>query len=257
MQKKGIDVSYAQGEIDWAKVAAAGIDFAIIRAGYPRADGTFKVDTRFHENMKEATAAGLDVGVYVYNYAVTALAARKAATHTLELIKEYRLTYPVVFDIEDPVNKALSPSVNNEICKAFLSTVEAAGYYGMLYTFKSFAETHLNMSGLAMYDVCIAQWADKCTYAGNYGIWQYSNTGRVDGIQTDVDLNYAYQDYAAIIRAAGLNGFSGEDKDDIVGGLEEQARYCDCCADKEFFFETIAAIERLWKRMKDRVGGGR
>lgn len=208
----GIDISKYQGTINWPKVKAAGKDFAFIRLGWCGYDGSIiangGLDSMYHANMQQAIAAGLNVGVYVYSYAKTAAAARVAARETLDLVKQYQLTYPIAFDIEDKMNTSMSKSENTAITKSFLMEIEQSGYYGIIYTFKSFAEANMNMSELSMYDMWIAQWASQCTYSGNYGIWQYvGDAGKCDGVLTACDLNISYRDYADIIKTAGLNGF--------------------------------------------------
>lgn len=198
---KGIDVSYANGTIDWEKVAAAGIEWAMIRIGYCYNNGKLKVDTHFHYNIQQATAAGLNIGVYLFSYALTAQAAGVAAEEVMEVLSKYQIDLPLVFDIEDSSAvkyTSFKKDVNTAIVKAFLSKVVAAGYVGMIYANKSFFENNLIISGLP-YEVWVAQWGSECTYKGDYGIWQYSETGRVDGISTMVDMNIMYKDYPAII----------------------------------------------------------
>lgn len=265
MLKNGIDVSYSQGQIDWGKVKANGIDFAIIRAGWAGYDGKIAdnggVDKRFEENCKQATLAGVDFGVYVFSYVKTAMAARAAALEVVRMVhQDYQLTYPIVFDMEDSNAvrySSMSKAENTAIAKAFLEAVESQGYYAMLYATKSMVENHLNMSELAPYDFWLAHVADNdgnprtsTNYTGPYGIWQYSWVGKVDGINGDVDLDYAYQDYPAIVKAAGLNGFTGDDREDILHDLEEQARECSCCNDKAPILDSIAAIKREIAKME-------
>ncbi len=98
--KQGIDVSYCQPKVDWEKVKAGGIDFAIIRVGYCYNNGALKLDTAFTQHIKGALAAGLDVGVYLYSYATTVQAAKRAAQEVMKVVKQYRLRYPMIFDIE-------------------------------------------------------------------------------------------------------------------------------------------------------------
>lgn len=218
----GIDVSKHNGVVDFAKVKASGKDFVFIRLGWAGYDGRIRanvgLDTKFEANVKAAISAGLNVGVYVYSYCKTAAAARVAAQETLEIVKPYKLTYPIAFDIEStsageasgtPYDK-MGKAVNNEIVKAFCSTIEAAKYYALLYTYKSFAENYLDMSQLKMHDVWIAQYANTCTYKGNYGIWQCKGdvkgfVGSCSGVTGACDINIAYKDYAAIIKKARLN----------------------------------------------------
>lgn len=204
--KQGIDVSYCQPKVDWEKVKAGGIDFAIIRIGYCYNNGALKLDTAFTQHIKGALAAGLDVGVYLYSYATTVQAAKRAAQEVMKVVKQYRLRYPMIFDIEyERIYTGGSKQVNTDICKAFLAEVERAGYYAMLYCSKDFLDSYLCPEQLTAYDKWIAQYASKCTSKHPHGIWQYTGTGAVDGITGNVDRNIAYKDYSAIIQRAGLN----------------------------------------------------
>lgn len=213
----GIDISKHNGTVDWKKVKAAGKDFAFIRLGWAGYDGRIVanggLDPLFESNIKAACAAGLDVGVYIYSYCKTPEAAAVAAREALELINPYQLAYPIAFDIEDPMHYTMGKATNTAIVKEFLSIIEEAKYYGLLYTYKNFADTYLDMSQLSQFDVWIAQYAAKCTYGGKYGIWQYAGdvkgfVGSCPGVTGACDLNIAYKDYAKIIRDAGLNGFA-------------------------------------------------
>ena len=117
--KQGIDVSYCQPKVDWEKVKAGGIDFAI-RVGYCYNNGALKLDTAFTQHIKGALAAGLDVGVYLYSYAITTQAAKRAAQEVMKAVKPYRLRYPVIFDIEyERIYTGGSKQVNTDICKAW------------------------------------------------------------------------------------------------------------------------------------------
>lgn len=209
---KGIDVSKYQGSIDWSKVKSAGYDFAFIRVGYCNYDGAISegFDPYYEVNMKNAIAAGMNVGVYVYSYAKTTDAARVCANAVLEKIKPYKLTMPVAFDYEDSKTYAsLGKNNNTAICKEFLQTIQNAGYYSMIYTYTSFADSYLNMSDLSAFDTWIADYRGYVGYKGSYGIWQYSSTGTVPGISGNVDMNIAYKNYPAII--SGSSGGGNED----------------------------------------------
>ena len=205
---EGVDVSKYQGQVDWAKVAAQGKKFALIRYGWAGYDGHISdgIDPYFTANMEGALAAGLDVGVYVYSYAKTQQAAQIAAQETVAAVKGYRVAYPIILDFEDDQYKsAAQKAANTAICKAFLGEVEKLGYYAMLYTYTNFAQNYLDMSALRAYDFWVADYRGYVGYRGAYGIWQYSSTGRVNGISGNVDLNKAYKNYPALIAAAGLN----------------------------------------------------
>lgn len=201
MELKGIDVSKYQGNIDWNKVAAAGIKFAFIRVGWAGYEGGIDegFDPYFDQNMKGAIAAGIPVGVYVYSYCRSADAARRAAREAVERCKPYKLTMPLAFDMEDAATyKGFGKSMNNVIAAAFLDEVKAQGLYPILYTYTSFANSYLDMIALSGYDLWLA---DYRGYMGIKGasIWQYSSDGSVSGIAGRVDMNIAYKDYPTII----------------------------------------------------------
>ena len=203
----GIDVSYAQGKIDWEKVKASGkVDFAILRAGYGREYS--QVDEQFARNYSECKRLGIPIGVYWYSYATTAAEAKREAQVCLDTIQGKQFEYPVAFDIEE------KDSLQNAdtLCKVFCDAIEAGGYYAAIYTFKSALEYHLSDSIKSRYDIFLSHiGVSKTDYAGAYGLWQYSWTGNISGIDGDVDLDYAYQDYPKIIKQAGLNGFQQTD----------------------------------------------
>lgn len=204
---KGIDVSYAQGTIDWAAVKDAGIKFAMIRASRGDISSTRPMaeDRTFRYNIENATANGIDVGVYHYLYASTVKEAVQEAKFFIEAIKPYDITYPVVLDVEEQYQADLGKKKLTKICKAFLDEIKKAGYYGMIYANKSWLTNHLDMDELEGTEVWLAQWNTVPTYKGEFGMWQYSSKGIVSGIDGYVDLNLSYKDYAKIIREGGYN----------------------------------------------------
>lgn len=203
---KGIDVSKWQGTIDWQKVKDSGIKFAMIRGGYGQHKD--QKDVYFERNYKNAKKAGVPVGVYHYSYADSIADAKKEADFVISYLKGKVLEYPIAFDIEDKTQGRLTNETRTEICKAFCDALEKAGYYVVIYTSKDWLVNKLNMSKLSKYDVWVAQWNAECTYQGSYGMWQYSDKGKVNGINGNVDLDYALKDYPSIIKKAGLNGFN-------------------------------------------------
>lgn len=204
-QYRGIDVSTFQGLIDWNQVKNAGIQFAMVRAGYGWEDPERQIDAQFENNMRGTAAAGIPAGAYHYSYATTPEEARKEASFFLNIIKGHRLEYPVAMDVEDPSQRGLSRDTLTEVVMAFCTAVEEAGYYTMIYTSLDWAVNRLDMDALSRFDFWLAQWNSQPTYNGNFGMWQYSNSGSVAGIFTRVDLDLSYRDYAAIIRDGGLN----------------------------------------------------
>ena len=201
---KGIDVSYAQGVIDWEKVKASGlVDFAILRAGYGKE--TSQIDDQFSRNYTACKQLGIPVGVYWYSYATTVDEAEQEAKVCLQTIQGKQFEYPVAFDIEEARCLPQADALSTTFCTA----LENAGYYTAIYTFKSALESNFSAAVKNRYDIFLSHIGVQQTdYAGSYGLWQYSWTGCIPGISGDVDLDYAYKDYPTIIQNAGLNGFT-------------------------------------------------
>ena len=201
---KGIDVSYAQGVIDWEKVKASGlVDFAILRAGYGKE--TSQIDDQFSRNYTACKQLGIPVGAYWYSYATTAAEAEQEANVCLQTIQGKQFEYPVAFDIEEARSLPQADALSTTFCTA----LENAGYYTAIYTFKSALESNFSAAVKNRYDIFLSHIGVQQTdYAGSYGLWQYSWTGCIPGISGDVDLDYAYKDYPTMIQKAGLNGFT-------------------------------------------------
>ena len=200
---KGIDVSYSQGKIDWNKVKSSGkIEFAIIRAGYGKELN--QIDNQFERNYSECKRLGIPIGVYWYSYATTVAEAEQEAKVCLQIIKGKQFEFPVAFDIEE---SRCFPKAN-DLCDAFCSVLEKAGYYTAIYTFKSALQQYFSDYIKSRYDIFLSHVdVQKSDYSGDYGLWQYSWKGNINGISGDVDLDYAYKNYPNIIKNAGLNGF--------------------------------------------------
>ncbi len=192
---KGIDVSEWQGFIDWQKVKASGVQFAMIRTSY----GKQSLDKKYKDNISMAQAAGIDVGAYHYCYATSVEDAKAEARHFINTIRPYKLTYPAVLDLEDHSQANLDKKLLTDIAVAFMDIVKNAGYYPMLYASKYWLESKLDYNRLKDYDIWLAQWALKPTWNGDIGIWQYTDSGRINGINGNVDLDIAYKDYPNII----------------------------------------------------------
>lgn len=211
MSIKGIDVSRYQGNIDWEKVKSAGYKFAMLRAGY----GENTVDEQFSRNASECNRIGLPIGAYWFCYASSPENAAREADSCIRTVSPYRLDYPVCYDIEQASadyveNQGISftPALAQSLVKGFCNRVESKGYYAMFYSNRSFFDTYLSPSLKKRYAFWYARYSD--TFDGtDCGIWQYSSTGRVPGINGSVDLDLAYVDYPSVIRKAGLNHLSG------------------------------------------------
>ncbi|NLP26977.1 MAG: glycoside hydrolase [Clostridiales bacterium] len=204
----GIDVSIHQGDINWEKVKAAGIDFAMIRVGYTGYQtGESYIDSNFKKNIEGALNAGLDVGAYFFSQAINVEEAIREAELMLDAIKDYKITYPVVYDWEviyDDEARTDGMSVNmlTNATIAFCETVKSAGYTPMVYANRKQAYLKLDLSRLKDYDFWLAEYNPTTSYTYNYQIWQYSSTGRIDGIKGDVDLNISFIDYGERYRKA-------------------------------------------------------
>lgn len=177
---KGIDVSEWNGLINWSKVKSSGVTFAFIRAGGRYyGSGAYFVDSKFAENVKNATAAGIDVGAYFYSQAINAAEARQEAAYTLNIVSSYNLTLPIVMDYEYAweggltgrlYNAHLSKSAATTVINTFCSTVEASGYVGMLYASKSVITDDMNITSINnKYPIWNAQYndSDTLTYTDN------------------------------------------------------------------------------------------
>lgn len=192
----GIDVSHYQGEIDWQKVKAAGIEFVFVRLGYRGygQEGVLKLDTNFEKNMKGARAAGLDVGVYFFAQAVNETEAVEEAEFVLEHLMEYDLQMPIVYDPESILHEeARTDNVTEEQftknTKAFCETIEKSGYDAMIYCNMTWQAFKLDLEELEEYPIWYADYEEYPQTPYHFDIWQYSNEGTVDGIQGNVDLN--------------------------------------------------------------------
>ena len=202
----GIDVSEWQGKINWSKVKT---DFAILRAGYGRLSS--QIDKCFETNYAGCKSAGIPCGAYWFSYALTPDEARQEAQACIEVIKGKQFEYPIYYDVEENKTLNLGQSAVSAIIRAFLDELEKARYFAGLYMSVDNLITYTDERIKERYAVWIAEYdVLRPSYNGSYGMWQKSSTGRLDGIQGNVDLNEAYKDYPSIIKEKGLNGWSRE-----------------------------------------------
>lgn len=199
---KGIDVSEFQGDIDWEKVKNTGIDFVMIRCGYrSMVKGEVREDSKFRYNISEANRLGIPVGVYFYSTAINKKEAIEEASFVLNLIKDYDVIYPVVYDFEmfdENRTKGLNDKVVNDNAIYFLDYVRSHGYHGMMYANLRSLKNHWNIENFMGYALWYAQYIDMATYEGEYAMWQYADNGRVDGIVGNVDLDEGYVAYEVV-----------------------------------------------------------
>lgn len=193
----GIDVSKWNGEIDWDRVRGAGVEFAIVRAGYRGSvTGSLVEDPRFAENMKGAAASGIPVGVYFFTQAVNEVEAVEEASAAIRLVREYDLEYPVFIDTEGAGGSGradgLDPEARTLVCEAFCRTIENAGYTAGVYASRNWYNNNLYVDRLDRYVIWLAEYRSVPLYQGYYQMWQHTSKGRIDGIEGNVDLNVFY-----------------------------------------------------------------
>nr|WP_300836844.1 glycoside hydrolase family 25 protein [uncultured Acetatifactor sp.] len=193
----GIDVSKWNGDIDWDRVKNAGVEFAIIRAGYRGSTtGGLVEDSCFAENMRGAAASGMPVGVYFFTQAVNEVEAVEEASAVLELIREYELEYPVFIDTEGAGGNGradnLDPETRTLVCEAFCRTIANAGYTAGVYASRNWYNNNLHTQKLENYCIWLAEYRSAPLYQGYYHMWQYTSKGAVDGIAGNVDMNISY-----------------------------------------------------------------
>lgn len=223
MAIKGIDLSVHNGKINFNKVKADGYSFAIIQAGYgDMVSYPYQKDSRFEESYKNAKSAGIGLGAYFYSYTTTVEGAKREAQGFLNVIKGKTFDYPIAFDFEESDQMNLSAGQKAAIIETWISAVEKAGYYVVLYSYESFLNT-IPQTTLDKYDIWCANTSRKPSM--RYGIWQNSWTGKVNGINGDVDTDIAEKDYPTIIKGAGLNGYpktnKAKDKTDTVAPFDK------------------------------------
>lgn len=187
----GIDVSENNGKLDWAKLKAAGVQYAIIRGGY----GRYAVDGEFCNNIRGALARGIPVGVYWFSYATNTAAAKQEAQKCLDTIRGYEIKLPIFFDFEyDTVDYAKKQGVTlgrqafNDHTVAFCETIKAAGYTPGVYYNLDYYNRFVDKSRLGGYAQWYAQY-NKTADVSGWDIWQYSSTLKMGGHSCDFDAN--------------------------------------------------------------------
>lgn len=208
---RGIDVSEWQGTINWKKVKSSNVDFAMVRISY----GSSYIDKKYDYNMEQAELADVPVGTYVYSLATTPAMALKEAQVAIEKMKGYKVSYPVVFDLEYSKMGQLSGKQIAKLALVFCNEVRKAGYYPMVYSNTNWYDTKIDWSYLGGIDVWLARYGDTIQAPSrdsyNYTIWQATDgdgggtlnptAGLIAGIPSsnNVDINFGYVDYTKII----------------------------------------------------------
>ena len=194
--KIGIDVSRYQGTIDWTQVKEVGVDFAILRLGY-RGYGTGKIvlDNTFYQNLEGALENDIEVGVYFFSQAISPAEAEEEAQYCMNALKGYDITYPIIFDWEDPNGSGevrtdeLDDKVLTQCAVAFCEAVKAGGYQPMVYSNLTYFYLHFDLNDLVNYPFWLAQYNATPSFYYHFDMWQYGDAGIVPGIDGKVDLN--------------------------------------------------------------------
>ena len=197
----GIDVSEFQTVTDWNAVKNAGVDFVMVRVGRRGYElGKIVADTECRRNIEGALSVGLDVGVYFFSQAVTSNEAREEARFVLDCIKEYDITYPVVFDWESTEKtEARTYEITNDqlnaVARAFVDVVREGGYRPMLYFYKYLGYRQYVLDDFADCDFWLSEPGERPTFYYETAMWQYTTEGSVPGVDGTVDLDICFTPY--------------------------------------------------------------
>ena len=184
-------MSHHNGTINWKKVAKSDIDYAIIRCGY--GINRKKQDDRFlKKNIQGCEKYKIPYGVYIYSYARTTSEARSEAEHVLRMVKGLHMSFPIYYDMEDITQARIPNKRKKAIAQEFLGIIEQSGYECGIYANLNWWTVYLPSLKKSVHYKWVAQYAKKCTYKGNYQMWQCSSKAKVSGIYGDTDLNFWY-----------------------------------------------------------------
>ncbi len=191
--KIGLDISKFQGDIDFAKIKKAGVEFLMIRVGGTNGtNGEYFVDSKFKQNITAANKYKIPVGIYFYSYANSEKTAKKDALWVIEQIKDYKVDLPIAFDWEewgDFNSYNLSFFGLTNMANVFLDTIKGKGYNTLLYSSKNYLE---QVWMQPKHDVWLAHYTSQTNYAGKFKMWQLCNNGKIDGIDGYVDIDIMY-----------------------------------------------------------------
>lgn len=208
---KGIDISRYQVGLDLSILKNNGLDFAIIRAGFT-GWGTgvdYNKDTSFENFYNQAKKLGIPVGAYWYSCANTKEKGIAEAKYMYEnCLKGKQFEYPIYIDVEDSHHQVGNKNGVTDAIIGFCETLENLGYYVGIYASDiSGFKDKMVINKLTAYDKWVARYGPKPSYVANYGMWQYTSSGKLNGYKGNIDMNVSYKDYPTIIKSNGLNGY--------------------------------------------------
>ena len=192
----GVDVSAHQQEIDWERVRADGVEFAILRIGYRgNTEGSLNADSRFAQNYVEARRAGLKVGVYFFSQAISQAEAREEAAYVLKQLDGVPLELPIYFDWEEASQGRTGGKATSEVGEwalAFCQDITAGGYEAGVYFNQRYGYSIMHLENLTEYSFWIAEYQDSQSFGYRTDFWQFTGQGHVDGIDVIVDMDLMY-----------------------------------------------------------------
>lgn len=203
-----IDVSRYQGTINWDKLAGKIGGAMLKTVSTNKSFGGIYIDPMFESNYAACKWLGIPVGVYYYTYAQDAATVQAELDKLHQALAGKTFTLPIAVDVEDNKLKPLSADALTDLVIAAANAIESWGLYAMVYTYTYYSQTELNMDRLAAYDLWIADYRSNRP-TRKHGMWQYTSTGKLDGIAGNVDISHAYKDYPSIIARAGLTTLRG------------------------------------------------
>ena len=205
----GIDLSYHQENVNWDELAASGIEFVMLRCGYRGySEGGLVKDEKFDEYAKACNDRDIPLGVYFFTQAVSVEEAEREAEFTLELIRDYKISYPVAIDTEYVSDKQartnleeIDEDLRSKMCIAFCEKIKEAGYYPMVYASENWIRRELDFEALQDYDLWAPQYLEENDFMYDFTIWQYTEHGFIKGVDEQVDLDISMVDYASFVPA--------------------------------------------------------
>ncbi len=229
----GIDLSYHQENVDFAQLKEAGVEFVMLRCGYRGySEGGLVKDEKFEEYARACNEYGIPLGVYFFTQAVSVEEAVREAEFTIELIKDYDISYPVALDTEYVSDKnartnleEIEEDLRSEMCIAFCEKIKEAGYYPMIYASENWIRRDLEYEKLQDYDFWAPQYLEENDFMYDFTIWQYTERGFIKGVDEEVDLDISMVDYASFVPALREAVLTRGDITIVSGDRIEQPEY--------------------------------
>ncbi len=205
----GVDLSYHQEHVDFAALKESGVEFVMLRCGYRGySEGGLVKDEKFDEYARACNEYGIPLGVYFFTQAVSVEEAVREAEFTIDLIRDYDISYPVAFDTEYVSEKGartnieeIEEGLRSDMCIAFCEKIKEAGYYPMIYASENWIRRDLDYEKLQDYDFWAPQYLEENDFMYDFTIWQYTERGFIKGVDEEVDLDISMVDYASFVPA--------------------------------------------------------